>query len=267
MSTKQNNYLQQGFTLVELAIVLIVIGIIIGGITVGTGLIRQSKLNSIITDARNYEAAYVNFMNRYLKAPGDLDYANTLWTSNCTVASVSCSGNGNGLIDASASGIDESWLAWKHLDLSGFLNQGMVLVPSTTSSTVPVISQNVPAGKIDGTGYMMSVGSDTVIGSGGATHPSGLWNDSRTNAVFIAKTAANNKLTGGSITSEDAFTLDKKFDDASVDTSGNYNGAKTGGIRTFEDIAASPAKSCLTATTTYAVPATTISCVLGVALN
>ena len=63
---------KQGFTLVELSIVIIIIGFLIAGISAGTSLIRQAGLSSVITDLTNYKMAVNMFKDKYGGLPGDL---------------------------------------------------------------------------------------------------------------------------------------------------------------------------------------------------
>ena len=68
-----------GFTLVELSIVIIIIGFLIAGIAAGKSLIRQTKLNSIITESQMYILAINTFKDRYSYYPGDLPNAEAYW--------------------------------------------------------------------------------------------------------------------------------------------------------------------------------------------
>jgi prepilin-type N-terminal cleavage/methylation domain-containing protein len=56
-----NNYHLKAFTLVELSIVLLIIGLIIGGITAGSSLIQQAKLRSLLSDSNNVTVAINSF--------------------------------------------------------------------------------------------------------------------------------------------------------------------------------------------------------------
>jgi prepilin-type N-terminal cleavage/methylation domain-containing protein len=104
------NKVREGFTLVELSIVIIIIGFLIAGISAGTSLIKQASLNKIITDAQNYSTAIYTFKLKYYGYPGDFADANAYW-------SATTSGNGNGLIEW----FDESHTAWQQLALSGMI--------------------------------------------------------------------------------------------------------------------------------------------------
>ncbi len=126
---------QAGFTLVEIAIVLVIIGLLLGGILKGQEMITQAKIKNVINDYNGITAAVNSYQDRYRALPGDDQGATTRWT-----AAAPASGNGNGIItglynanDTSGNGgapaaAAESNLFWQHLRLAGF-------VPGVTSGT------------------------------------------------------------------------------------------------------------------------------------
>lgn len=63
--------MQKGFTLVELSIVLVIIGLLVGGILVGQSLIDAAKLNSLVRQFQQYDAAANSFKSKYKFLPGD----------------------------------------------------------------------------------------------------------------------------------------------------------------------------------------------------
>lgn len=109
---------QKGFTLVEIAIVLVIIGLLLGGILKGQEMITQAKTKNLIADFSGVAAAFHGYQDRYRAIPGD-DIAATRWTGTTA-------GSGNGILDglynaASATPEPESRLFWQHLRLSGFI--------------------------------------------------------------------------------------------------------------------------------------------------
>src|SRR3972149_9646258 len=84
--------MQKGFTLVEIAIVLVIIGLLLGGILKGQEMITQAKIKNIINDFNGITAAMNSYQDRYRALPGD-DVGATRWTG--TVA-----GNGNGILNS-----------------------------------------------------------------------------------------------------------------------------------------------------------------------
>ena len=112
---------QTGFTLVEIAIVLVIIGLLLGGILKGQEMITQAKIKNVIADFSGVSAAYHGYQDRYRAIPGDDPNAATRWA----VAPAATSGNGNGVVAGaynSATATDESRLWWDHLRRAGFIS-------------------------------------------------------------------------------------------------------------------------------------------------
>src|SRR5256714_16757 len=79
----------QGFTLVEIAIVLVIIGLLLGGILKGQEMITQAKIKNVIADFSGISAAYHGYVDRYKKIPGDDPCAGAgagLTVGNCGTA-------------------------------------------------------------------------------------------------------------------------------------------------------------------------------------
>jgi prepilin-type N-terminal cleavage/methylation domain-containing protein len=70
---------QQGFTLVEIAIVLVIIGLLLGGILKGQEMITQAKIKNVVSDFSGISAAYYGYQDRYRAIPGDDQQAATRW--------------------------------------------------------------------------------------------------------------------------------------------------------------------------------------------
>ena len=113
---KINN--QKGFTLVEIAIVLVIIGLLLGGILKGQELINSARVRNLADQNSGTQAAYYGFIDRYRQVPGDWSAANATAAIGVTV---NLGGNGNGRIDDT---ITESAAAWEQLAKSNFLGGG-----------------------------------------------------------------------------------------------------------------------------------------------
>lgn len=113
MTRKQN-----GFTLIEIAIVLVIIGLLLGGVLKGQELIQSARVRNLISQQDGIKAAYFGFLDRYRALPGDYNQA----TTNITGATVN--GNNNGQIQSTSGGgtIDEHIAVWEHLSKAGFIN-------------------------------------------------------------------------------------------------------------------------------------------------
>jgi len=115
---------QRGFTLVEIAIVLVIIGLLLGGILKGQEMITQAKIKNVINDFNGLSAALYSYQDRYRALPGDDLNAATRWATQVAV-----SGDGNGVFAGTYNNVlagapvaaNETNLFWWHLRLAGFV--------------------------------------------------------------------------------------------------------------------------------------------------
>jgi len=180
--------MKKGFTLVELSIVLVIIGLLIGGILVGQSLIEASKISKIVRDVYQIQVALRTFKAKYKFFPGDYPKGAQL---GCP--SGSCTGNGNNLID------------WNEM-LNSWYQLGVTQTYTGTFSggspaTNPYIAgKDIPAVKEigDNAGYMLSWWS-----SGDPSLKYGK------NYIVIAK----NTINGPALSVERTIAIDSKIDD------------------------------------------------------
>lgn len=115
---------QAGFTLVEIAIVLVIIGLLLGGVLKGQELITQAKIKNVANDFNGMSAAIYGYQDRYKQFPGDDSGAAARWTNPAAVA-----GGGNAQVGATAlatvldcsTDATENCQFWQHLRLAGFI--------------------------------------------------------------------------------------------------------------------------------------------------
>jgi prepilin-type N-terminal cleavage/methylation domain-containing protein len=156
MQTKRQ---QSGFTLVEIAIVLVIIGLLLGGILKGQEMITQARIKNVINDFNGLTAAYASYQDRYRAIPGDDATAATRWTGLVAPTSP-----GTGGIDGTynettwPAAANESRLFWWHLRQAGF-------IPGAT--TPAAVATQQPTNAVGGMiGVMTGTGAPTVGLSG-----------------------------------------------------------------------------------------------------
>lgn len=113
---------QQGFTLVEIAIVMVIIGLLLGGVLKGQEVITNAKLKRVVNDFNSISAAVFTYQDRYRALPGDDRTASTKFTNTPPG-----NGSGNGQISGnffSTNDADESRLLWRHLREAGLVAGG-----------------------------------------------------------------------------------------------------------------------------------------------
>jgi prepilin-type N-terminal cleavage/methylation domain-containing protein len=121
-----------GFTLLEIAIVLVIIGILLGGVLKGQELITSARVRNLISQQDGVKTAFFGFEDRYRAVPGDYSQADI--NINCG-ATVCIDGNGNGRIEAGTGGaIHEEILAWQHLSASSFIAGSYTMANSAVTT-------------------------------------------------------------------------------------------------------------------------------------
>ncbi|MGE0386646.1 MAG: prepilin-type N-terminal cleavage/methylation domain-containing protein [Gammaproteobacteria bacterium] len=162
--------LQSGFTLVEIAIVLVIIGLLLGGILKGQELITSARVRNLADQNSGIQAAYYGFIDRYRQIPGDMVAAGPRGACNVIGDTVpGCSGgggvggNGNGRLDDED--FTEAANVWAHMSAAGFIQgnyQGLAAGGDAAGYAVESIApQNVFQG------FVMLTRSDEY--EGGAT--------------------------------------------------------------------------------------------------
>lgn len=174
---------QSGFTLIEIAIVLLIIGLLLGGVMKGQSMINSARVRGIANDLTGIEAAWISFQDRYRSLPGDFPLAST------HIAADADPGNANALIDA-----NETGLVWQHLSSAGFIG-GSFDGAAVAEDNVDCEAKTCPANPFGGF-YKISNSSNAMESS----------------------VASHELTTGGNIPVEVMYELDLKIDDGKADT-------------------------------------------------
>jgi prepilin-type N-terminal cleavage/methylation domain-containing protein len=185
---------QSGFTLIEIAIVLVIIGLLLGGILKGQELINSARVKNLATDFRNIPVFIYGYQDKFRALPGDDSAATT------HVGAAATNGNGDGVIqgnwdDGLTATPSESFLFWQHVRMAG-------LAPGPTLTTAADYLQRNAVG---GTVGVQSTAPFTGI----------------TGTYFICS---------GGILGKYAKQLDSQLDDGNTSTGSMMAGTANGGV-------------------------------------
>lgn len=225
MNRKIHSSSSKAFTLVELAIVIIIIGLITGGVIGAQSLIEGAKKTKIISNISQFKNAIRAFYLEYESLPGDFNEASSYFGTDCHAVPTRCNGNGNKLIaDHNIIGsLHESRMAWKHLSLAeimaGDFYGGYLTWPDYN------ISDTYPLGDNDNSMYVFSRNF---------TNSAWINVDSKnylaTNICYVTENGHyHDSDKGESLSVKTAYSIDKKLDDkmpfTGQVTSVSYNNA------------------------------------------
>jgi prepilin-type N-terminal cleavage/methylation domain-containing protein len=193
---------QGGFTLVEIAIVLVIIGLILGGVLKGQELVTSARVRNIADQQNAIKAAFFAFQDRYKALPGDYSEASKNIPGLGVASGASgADGDGDGFIAYTAASPtapsatetkEQAW-AFLHLTAAGFISCSPCMTAGP-AATAPSTS-NSP---VNAFGGVLMMAYDNNFGQ---------------NPGAAATNAANNVKTGSNIPSNILAEVDNKLDD------------------------------------------------------
>lgn len=215
---------QSGFSLIELSVVLVILGLLTGGILAGKNLISTSQLHSVLAEYDQWQTAVNVFQQKYSAVPGDLTDATEYWgraddgsfSGQCAdpdtdvgTGTQTCNGNGDGYVGTWGGNPEpyyEAFRFWQHLANAGLIPGVYTGVTGTGGPAHHVNGLNVPASKFSGGGWSV----EEVRNYGG----DGLFYAIDYGNYFeFGASATNSCHEGALLTPTQAWNLDEKLDD------------------------------------------------------
>lgn len=193
---------QQAFTLVELSIVLVILGLLVGGILVGQDLIHGSQVKKQITQIEQYRTSTNGFRDKYQGIPGDLRASTSNGFGMVTRSGAAGHGDGSGLVDGClANGRNagcETLLYWTDLTFAGMLAPSVnTATDAVATMSAATVDQYLPRGALGRT-------SVTVYTNGSMNY---------FQLTSVSSAAAGVYTLASALTPMDAFNIDEKLDD------------------------------------------------------
>lgn len=217
---------QAGFTLVELAVVMIIIGLLIGGVLKGQELVKNAQITSTVAQVKGIDAATSTFRDMYAALPGDIQNPGTRLPS-CTAALGACdaTGNGNGRLDSAATTIATPGAAPAGESARFFVHLSAAdLVSGITPTGVNTAWGSLyPKANVAG-GFNIGSSTGAVADFGSPAN----WVGSAPNGLYLVLTQTAAAVPAVALTPNQAQRIDSKIDDGSP---------VTGSTRYFGDAA------------------------------
>ena len=221
---------RRAFSLVELSIVLVILGLLVGGVLSGQSLVHAAELRTIVRDEQKYIAATHSFRDKYFALPGDMTNATSFWSvaaacpgTNTTTSGGTCDGDGDGKIATSSTATNpgnEMFRYWQHLSLAGLV-EGVYSGTNNGTTTLYVVTPgvNVPKSSVRGAGWTMYNFGNHLVSD------IAYFDGSYGNAFLLTRDIApinqislSNCEGTRAVKPEDAWNIDTKVDDGKPST-------------------------------------------------
>jgi prepilin-type N-terminal cleavage/methylation domain-containing protein len=204
--------MKRGFSLVELSIVLVILGLLVGGVLAGQSLVRGAQLRAMISEEQRFVAAEQSFHDKYRAVAGDFNNAVAYWglSTGCsgTVVNGTCNGNGDGLVANSggAGATAEQLQFWNQLALAGLIEGSYTGIAGAVGVLDSTAGKNIPASRWTNAGWNINYNANS------AGDPTFYAFDYQ--HYFIDGTySSGGPSTNATMTPADAWNIDGKTDD------------------------------------------------------
>jgi prepilin-type N-terminal cleavage/methylation domain-containing protein len=262
---------QKGFTLIELSLVLVIVGLLIGAILVGRNLIHAAELQSTSKDIQHYKMAVAHFKDKYLALPGDMRNATDFWGVAAGTGSDSicketgsqtrtCNGNGDGYIGRDAGASNFEWFrAMQHLANAGLIKGNYTGVGANSSGAQSgcILGENCPDTALNDAAIQ-------IRSEYAANSDPNYYNRPEGNVMLLGSTnigsVARNNPEGAAFTTEEAWNIDSKFDDGKPGTGFFLSSGKKGSAAGFAADTKDCANSALESSANYDLQRSGLSC-------
>jgi prepilin-type N-terminal cleavage/methylation domain-containing protein len=208
----------RGFTLIEVAIVFIVIGLLVAGAMKGQELITGARVRDLIQQQEQYKTAFLGFVQRYAYLPGDYPRATAdikgVAAGPCGNPTANGNGDGNQHIDTAGS---EHTLAWEHLSRAGYLTASYTCALTAGVTTSPVNRYDQPLEVVFDSSYAGTAKPRHNLKTGLRVSPQMLAEADRKIDDGVATTGEFRAALNAAVTPADCYTAEGVW----VDSSGN----------------------------------------------
>ena len=223
----------KAFTLVELAIVITIIGLLIASVTAGTALVKQSKIRSVISEIQELKSAVDTFRNTYDYLPGDFPHASFHWgVQACRAqgANATYGANGDGddqvhavhsnptAVPGKRDAIDEIFASWCHLYMAGLIKHETIVMQNKWAPSwddpgkiASIPGKYLPASKF-------GKGSAYILASFMTQYPLDRSNSMHPTNITLSIPGLPLWNSDPALTPKQAYAIDKKVDDGKPNT-------------------------------------------------
>ena len=284
------NKASAGFTLLEFAVVLIIIGLVLGGVAAGRNFIRSAELKTISADVNHFITVTKQFQDKYHTLPGDMANATAQWgAAHATPATcrttpsnsqATCDGDGNGILGqrlnrrpvavSAFSAVDgvayEKFRYWQQLKNEGFITGAYNGVAGPGGANETVIGINTPHSDVVGSGFSVHYLGDWTGNGGAGDTDSNFWDGKWGHVFFYGGQMAGGATGAPIITATEAEEFDRKMDDG-LPSTGKVSTVKTSIVAPNDtEFRNGATQNCITngnrATARYATNAAFSECML-----